>query len=952
VQRARPVFALHALFIQTLVLVGPARGQEAEPPRTVFEMVVPGGLGAALATVDDRAAIDRSQFVLELIRRFHNTPFRTKNDPRERVLRSLFAHLDEAGRTGELTGSPETVPLPLPPSIWTDRIFGGRTTAQNLLSAILRSRDAGLLYYGLLSLDEAARSWIAGQPDLLVDLATRGAGAFVVAAPGLRVRGTAIRVPGGESAEPVWEALVGRRTSEPVDFVRALLAQGEGRLAYFFGAMAQLSPAQVDASLNLDSPDAAERVAAGRRLYVAFRRMGQGWMIEERPLWRPTLDPALLIADLSADHRGRPLLPGDRGFWTMVFAETDSSRAGDRLSDYAGGRPVDLSWLCEQVFKSKPPEQRRRYQLVQFASRIVGRVTPETTRDAIDAIRAAGDYPALVAILERARLTDIAVFARAVRRAARLTTIEQSARAVRALAQFQGILALVTRATLRGSLRAESLPEIVVSLAAVDVSERGEYEGRLVRWLDAHLTRAAWNPAAILEDESASDKDENGSIDGDLLRMVAGPTAVEPRFVDWEGTRYRLDLTAAEATRLARLLGDRRRPYFSSARALVAIADTLEARGLTGDGLSQQGRIFDQVTHAGAWEEARDYRDVASALGRAAREGNVRAAAGLAPALRTLADDLLARGLVELTYAAALGEPDGVSVAASEAAARHDFGVQSGGVRRAAWLHPLAGADAGKGWRITGSILGLDVRLAEFSLKRLSVKPPSRKPTLNTEDRHVFVGAVALVSPMALSDGDRDTIVAAIRTGRERLDAVRTPIEAAAIADEIRLSPSRRTLLVWIVSHDRERIGSFLSPSELLWLGLEKRPLDPRLHAWGAPGEPRFGCLCLRLIDRRPWETFAGRWSSGIFASAFPDLNLRLAELLAELQMPAILLGPVLASATLDFVNTAISRDQDDRRGLVEFVQALGSERLEQYLALLTTDGPLVPVDDARVARR
>src|SRR5205823_8036749 len=78
--------------------------------------------------------------------------------------------------------------------------------------------------------------------------------------------------------------------------------------------------------------------------------------------------------------------------------------------------------------------------------------------------------------------------------------------------------------------------------------------------------------------------------------------------------------------------------------------------------------------------------------------------------------------------------------------------------------------------------------------------------------------------------------------------------------------------------------------------------------------------------------------------SGFPDLNLRLAELLADMQMPAALLGPVLASATLDFINSAPSRDEDDRRGLVEFVQALGPERLEQYLALLTTDGPLVPV--------
>jgi hypothetical protein len=83
-----------------------------------------------------------------------------------------------------------------------------------------------------------------------------------------------------------------------------------------------------------------------------------------------------------------------------------------------------------------------------------------------------------------------------------------------------------------------------------------------------------------------------------------------------------------------------------------------------------------------------------------------------------------------------------------------------------------------------------------------------------------------------------------------------------------------------------------------------------------------------------------------MFASAFPDLSLKLAELLSELQMPAALLGPVLTAATLDFVNSAVSRSGDDVRGPVEFVAALRPGRLEQYLALLTTGGPLVPVGE------
>jgi len=238
------------------------------------------------------------------------------------------------------------------------------------------------------------------------------------------------------------------------------------------------------------------------------------------------------------------------------------------------------------------------------------------------------------------------------------------------------------------------------------------------------------------------------------------------------------------------------------------------------------------------------------------------------------------------------------------------------------------------------------VQLAGLSLVRLSPRPPPRRPTLNEEDRRALIEAVAIIEPAALSDRDRDSIVAAIGRGRARIAGVRTAREAGVVADEIRLAPAQRSLLAWLVEHEAARAASFLSPSELLWLGLEKTPIDPRFHAWGAPGRSRVGCLCLRLDDRQPWELLAGRWGSGIFASGFADLNLRLAELLAELRMPAPLLGPVLASATLDFVNTVDSRYRDDRRGVVEFVQALGVERVEQYLALLTTDGPLVPIDE------
>jgi hypothetical protein len=358
--------------------------------------------------------------------------------------------------------------------------------------------------------------------------------------------------------------------------------------------------------------------------------------------------------------------------------------------------------------------------------------------------------------------------------------------------------------------------------------------------------------------------------------------------------------------------------------------------------------VTQAVASGTAPSTVRSFDDVASTLKRVARDGDPRGAQAVAAALRVLADDLLARGLLELAYAAAFGQPDRGSISLADVAVRHDFGLRPGGIGRInPWRRPVPEFRTERGWHLIGSILGLDVSLADFSLTRVSAKAISRKPTLTSEDRRVLTEAVALVAPASLTDSDRDAIAAAMKKGRARIAALHTAAEAVEVADEIRLAPIRRTLLPWVVTHDFARVRVFLSPSELLWLGLEKAPVDPRFHAWGAQGEPRLGCLCLQLFDRRPWEPLAGRWNSGMLASSFPDLNLRLAELLTELQMPAPLLGPVLASATFDFINTATSRDQDDRRGLVEFVHGLRPERVEEYLAMLTTDGPLVPVNNA-----
>jgi hypothetical protein len=958
--------AIHAACVGVIVLVGSAHAQSADGRSTVSEVPLPGGVRAALHAIGDETAPDRALFLIEFIRRTYDSPFGPRQDRREMILQSLLARIEDASAT---TGRSETLPLPLSPRIWIDSVFGGRATPETLVSAILRSRGAALLYHGLLSLDDDTREWITGQPALLAELASGSAAAFVAAAPGLRVSAARLHVPGGSLAQPAWEALVGRAADPPADFLRALIDADDGRLAYFFGAVSQLSQPQIRTALHLDAADAASRLDSARRLFAVFRQLVAGRAMDRRAFTRPALDPALLVAELNVDDQGVPVVPGTRGLWNAVFTEADegTTRTSDaRFRSTADWNvPADFPWLCERVFAGDAPDDhRRRYVMVLFASRRLGLMPTGSAQDAIDAIRAAGAYPALTMALERAGVTSLAVIAAAARRATTLAGIDDERPAFRALGQFQGALALLTRAGARGSLAPADASALVSSLSAIDVGEGHGYDGRLVRWLStlirgenggAGTTRSTSLPHTSGTTDDVLDSVE-GRLEQEVLRFLAGPAAADPPVIEWEGTNYRLDLMRAEALRLTNALGHPAPAWVSASEAVLLVADALGRAGLSADDLRPQADALARVVQVervdgqGVPERFLEQaHEATAALERAAASGNAKAAARLAPALRRLADDMLARGLMELAYASALGRPQGVSISASEAADRHDFGLQPSARRTAPWRFPRAGADGLRRWGVRGALLGLDVSLSDFSLLRVSSKPPARRPSLGDAERRSFIDAVALVQPAFLTENDRDTILGAMRQGRARLHAAADPREAARIADDAGLSPARRALLAWAVAHDRERAGVFLSPSELLWLGLGNDGAGA-LHAWGAPAVSRMGCLCLQMVVRRPWEGFAGRESRGMIASAFPDLNLRLAELLADLRMPAALLGPVLAAATVDFVDSAISRDFDDRRGLVEFVQSLRTERVEQYLALLTTDGPLVPLEEAPAA--
>src|SRR5262249_2988422 len=155
----------------------------------------------------------------------------------------------------------------------------------------------------------------------------------------------------------------------------------------------------------------------------------------------------------------------------------------------------------------------------------------------------------------------------------------------------------------RGSLSAEALPALITSLSAIQTSH-GDYEGRVSRWIDDHLRELATGSqvpnapnGSEAELTTAADlyDDTTRAVRRDLVRVLAGRPSNEPRFIDWEGTRYRLDFVATEGMRLARVLGDHPQPHMTSARTLLDLADALEAPNAAPDALRRAADALDRI---------------------------------------------------------------------------------------------------------------------------------------------------------------------------------------------------------------------------------------------------------------------------------------------------------------------------------------------------------------------
>jgi hypothetical protein len=398
---------------------------------------------------------------------------------------------------------------------------------------------------------------------------------------------------------------------------------------------------------------------------------------------------------------------------------------------------------------------------------------------------------------------------------------------------------------------------------------------------------AQWIQRDLLGKLPAKSDESGHQLEDTLLAAMAGRSAeAASRQIEWEGRRYRVDGSRAEERRLHRVR-------------------------------QKQGGVPLDV-----------------AIERA--QSSQKPAGG---------DRVLAETLTSLLYAAYLGDPQGAALGGGNVALRHELGATGVMGPRTAWRLPTEG-HSGKGWRVSGSLLGLDVALARLSLRRLDAGTMPPEPRLVSAERQTASVSVALINPLAMTDAGRDEIAAALARGRARVDALDTSQhDIDEFARDAGLSPWRRESLRWTIAHERDSAArrNSLSLVELMWLGRPRANAKTALDGWGAAVLPLTGCVCLVMPAVGPWEALGGRPSLGLLASRGADVSILVADTLASLDIPAKVAPGVIAYAMQDVIDLAQPAHFDDWSGFSRAASSIPRNTLVDYIAAQTAGGPLVP---------
>jgi hypothetical protein len=986
-------------FALALALTVPGAGlaqpaAAADPAGAMQNLVVPGGTADLARAAGIDPALPRARVMLTAIRVLHELTegVDAAADTRRRRVAEYLKQLDpKAPGPGATAG--DAVPLPLPAAAWAKVPDVSPDRKGSLLTLILGNRYAALAYYGLCAMDGQTRAFLAASPAALTAVfEPKRAAVLAMYGRSLRVRGTSIDVPGGQPAVALWEDLVGVPVAQPAAFIGEVLGKDKGRLALFYDTIAHLDGPRQAFTLGVRFEDAARRgqrfrafydamepglagwdpVLRGRRFRALYDAMAPGlagWDPVLRPFARVPFDATQLLWAMRVSPSGRMAGPSHRLLWQRAFESQGLPTApAAELEGLTESDALDAASLVGLVGIANTTVRRERMETVLVVQHAFGAVRASELADVLLVTRAFPLYRALIVTLDRMGLTRPATYSAAVRRADRVTHGSDRQKSTTAVAVFQGALALIERARFSRVLDPAQAEALVTSLCDVSLSDGGEYLGGVASWIERDFLGAVGTQP---DDPDAPDARREGrEADDRVLAAMTGATVRPSKterpvpIVEWEGLAYRVDPASGDLRRSIAVRQRQAGTPLDVSLALARLATTVRA-SVTGTGIPACIRAAD--ASAAAFAAARPVgaspgatRVSAEKLLDRARDGlrqltdppNPNALLRIATLLRQASDASLGQALMSLSYATLLGHADTTALLGGDPALRHDLGLfdtQPGQASLNPWRLPEDTRDPVQGWHLAGSLLGLDTALGRFSLRRVGSDHMPPPPRLRETDRQAFTDLVVLMNPSDQTDAGRDSILRALARGRARVASIAdSPLLAADVGRQGDLDEWRLQALVWAAASEPEAVPGFFSLSDLVRLGADATAIDPSWHPFGASAWALECSLALRYETRADWTTLSGRKGTGLVPALVTDLTLAVLESLSRSALPASLSRGVLSAATQDMLDELRLNHDDDWMAIITQARGLLRDRVEDYIASLTADGPLVPVRKAQ----
>jgi hypothetical protein len=795
-----------------------------------------------------------------------------------------------------------SVPLPLDREWWDATLGPG----VDPFTAMVTDRRAALLFYGLSSLDADTRKYLVDAPHLVPEL-LRNASVFAAYGGHLRVRRGRIEVPGGDEAAAWWETLVGAPVTSPDQFITRLLKLRSGRTAYFYSLLDSIGEARVRFITGLSTPPATQP----DDVFRAFDRSEPGFDPERRPFSRPVGDPALFLTELAVDPEGRPLGPSWRYLWDAVFDELRLPADATRTLRPAPAT-VDAPYWFGVLLDEGPVDSRVRMNAILFAQRVFDGASEDRVPDLLIALRGFQRFPMLCLTLERAGVTDPSVYRAAVRMADALSAVEHTHQAFASLSQFQGALALIEFGVRTRKISAEGAAALVESLASVPLDRHGSFGGDIARWMDTVLLPEVSTELPV----SGAAPMERAFLAG-LTNLAEVIDPLDPRgrgpVFEWEGWRYHVDPWRAAFARVTTIRQRQAGNSLDAILQLSRVTASLTAE-VTLDSVAAQADLLRNLR-----AELREPQlpvatvgprplDVATALGQALQElGRVREKRHLrdvtrvAGRLHLLTAALTADLLRSLAYAVNVPDAQSPLFAAGDVSHQHDLGVEAKTTAEregVAWGFPERMQGGPGSVRARGSLLGLDVAMADLSLGQTFLDRFELPANWTFEDLRIHVQVLAFFNPFDERLKQQPNVVAALRTGRERLlDPSVGPSDLDTALAAAGVPPLRRALIGLARERTPAAVEAQVSLAELLALA-EREEAAYAANAWGASTLVLDGCLCLSLDPRVPWDLHSSRHGAwGFLGARSTDLLLHIAEALHTLNVPPEVAAEVLPLA-------------------------------------------------------